>query len=151
MKTWFTKLLGVGAVALLLTACEKDEDRAVVYPSGGPTLTASSTSLGTLSMDNAAKEAVTFSWTPPNYGYAAAVTYTLQLDVKGNNFKAPSEFITSAASRTLTVSELNGVLLSLGIVPGSTGQLDVRVKSDVNNSTAYSQLSDVTSLTATPY
>ncbi|UOR03505.1 SusE domain-containing protein [Hymenobacter aerilatus] len=151
MKTWFTKILGVGAVALLLTACEKEDEKTVIHPSGGPTLTASSTALGTLSMDNAAKEAVTFNWTAPNYGYAAAVTYTLQLDVKGNNFKSPSEFTTTSSSRTLTVSELNSALLALGIAPGSAGQLDVRVKSDVGSNTAYAQLSSVTSLTATPY
>jgi len=151
MKTWFTKILGVGAVALLLTACEKDEDKAVIYPNGGPTLTASATTLGTLSIDNATKEAVTFNWTGADYGYTAAVTYTLQLDMKGNDFKSPSEFTTTASKRTFTVAELNSTLLGLGIAPGSAGQLDARVISNVSNNTDYSQLSGVTSLTATPY
>ncbi|QNE41722.1 SusF/SusE family outer membrane protein [Hymenobacter sp. NBH84] len=151
MKTWFTKILGIGAVALALTACEKDEDRAVISSNGGPTLTASSTALGALSADNAAKEAVVFNWTNADYGYPAAVTYTLQLDVKGNNFKSPSEFTTTATKRAFTVAELNSTLLALGIAPGSTGQLDARVLSNVSSNTTYAQQSGVTSVTAMPY
>lgn len=151
MTTWFTKLLRVGTVALLLTACEKDDDKTIIQPNGGPTLTASATALGTLSGDNAAKMAVTFTWTPPDYGYAAGVTYTLQLDVKGNNFKTPKEYTTTASTLTLTVAELNSALLALGVAPGAAGQLDARVKSDVSSNAAYSQLSGTTALTASPY
>ena len=151
MKTRFTQLLGVGAALLLLASCAKDEDKVMIQPSGGPALTASSTSLGVLAMDSAAKPAVTYSWTAPDYGYSAAVTYTLQLDKKGDDFKAPVEFTTTATRRTLTVAELNTTLLTLGVVPGTAGELAARVKADVTSSAAYTQLSDVASLTASPY
>lgn len=135
---------------LLFSSCQKDELKAVVQPGAAPTLQASTTTLALQSTD-AAKEAVTFSWGAVDYGYPAAVTYTLQFDKKGNGFKAPIE-IASANSlkKTFTVADVNTMLINLGVTPGSSGQIEARVKSDVSPGVA-SVVSAASTLTGTPY
>lgn len=145
----FLSLCGLFAL-LLLASCQKDEIRAVVQPGTAPTLTAS-TSTPTLQLADAAKEAVAFSWGAVDYGYPAAVTYTLQFDKKGNAFKAPVEIANgNALKKALSVAELNTMLINLGVAPGTSGQLEARVKSDVNAGVA-SVLSAASTITGTPY
>lgn len=53
--------------------------------------------------------------------------------------------------QTLTVAEVNTMLLKLGSAPGSAGQLDVRVKSEITGSPVQPVLSGTSTLTGTPY
>lgn len=148
MKSYLS-LCGFFAL-ILLTSCQKDEIRAVVQPGAAPTLTASATTLALQSTD-AAKDAVTFSWGAVDYGYPAAVTYTLQFDKKGNEFKAPIEVANAnVLTKTFSVAEFNTMLINLGVTPGASGQIEARVKSDINPGVA-SVTSAVSTLTGTPY
>lgn len=149
MKTQLLSWLGL-AVALLMAGCQKDEIKAVVQPGAAPALQASTTTLALQAAD-AAKDAITFSWGAVDYGYPAAVTYTLQFDKKGNSFKAPIEMANAnSLKKTFSVADFNALLISLGVTPGTSGQIEARIKSDVSPSVA-SVVSAASTITGTPY
>ncbi|GAA4466237.1 hypothetical protein GCM10023189_47950 [Nibrella saemangeumensis] len=151
MKTWYTKLFGLIAVLLAFTACEKDEERLVLRPGTGTMTVTPSAQSVTLSSSNAANEALRFSWPAADYGFNAAVNYVLQFARAGSNFTEPAEVtVGNALQKAFTVSELNALLLRLGLVPGTPAQVQVRVKSDVNPSVT-PVYSGTTTITATPY
>src|SRR5580658_477217 len=93
MKSVLTKFLALGSVALLmLSACKKELAPNVVSNGGKPgALTASVT---TLPLDktrlNDTTTVINFSFTAPSYGFAAAVTNTLQIDAAGDNWVNPT-------------------------------------------------------------
>ena len=149
MKTQIFNWFGLFTL-LLLAGCQKDEIKAVVQPGAAPTLQASATTL-TLQAADAAKDAVTFSWPAVDYGYPAAVTYTLQFDKKSNGFKAPIEITTgNSLNKSFSVADLNTMLINLGVTPGTAGQIEVRVKSDVSPAVP-SVISPTSTITGTPY
>ena len=147
---------------LLLTSivwsCKKDENK--IYFEGGtaPVLTASSTALP-LSFATAADEAVTFSWTNPNYKFTTgissqSVSYVLQIDTTGANFTNPNKkelAISQDLSQTISVGNFNDYLLNqLVLKPGKAHNLDVRIKSTLTNSSV-PLYSNVLNYTVTPY
>src|SRR5688500_2209230 len=77
-------------VAIIVWSCEKDETRVVAKTGEPGALVASQTSL-TLSSANAADTVQAFSWAPADYGFPAAVKYTLQIAKGGTDFAAPKE------------------------------------------------------------
>jgi len=90
-------------------------------------------------------------WLPViKIGYQAGLTYTIQIDKKGNNFASAREITATTPATTVTVSSLNTVLLNLGLSTGVSTQIDVRVKSviAVNETPVYS---NIINLTVTPY
>lgn len=150
MNIQLNPLLLLSLFALTLFACEKDEERIVVRQGTAPALTASASTL-VLDRANPGADALTFSATPSDYGFNAAVTYTLEMARKGNNF---SDSVVVALSNTrerkFTVGELNGILNRLELQPGSESQVEARVKSQVAPSIA-PVYSNVVTLSATPY
>jgi hypothetical protein len=130
MKRLLTKILAISCLGLLLLpSCKKDETRVVSSVGKVGTLTASSTSPA-LSKATSADVAVTFTWpATPVSGYAAKVTYTLQIDKKGNNFADAKEVTLTTASKTYTVGDLNEILLGLKLSFETATDVDVRVKS----------------------
>jgi hypothetical protein len=151
MKSLFYKLIIAGVALTTLGACEKEGEQLVLQPGGTVALTSSATSLSLTSAD-AAKEAVTFSWTPAAYGFNAPAAYTLQFDKAGNAFKTPVDVQAgNNLKQAFTVADFNTMLLKLGIAPGSAGQVDVRVKSDIAGSTVASIVSDTKTVSGRPY
>lgn len=141
-----------GALALLLVnGCKKDAVNVTATDGKAATLTASANTI-VLTSATAAANAVTFSWAKADYGYHAAIRYTVQLDKKGNNFSSPKEFAIDAADITkpLSVADLNNSLVLMGFTPGVAGGLEVRLKSELlaNVNALYS---NVLSFTVTPY
>jgi hypothetical protein len=133
-----------------LFACEKDEDRVVVKQGTAPALTASSSSL-VLSKEAANQEAVALSWTPSEYGFNAAVKYTLQFAKKGSNFAEPQNLeLANNREKKYTNAELNSLLNQMELTPGAAGEVEARVKSEIAASIE-PVYSNVLTLTATPY
>ncbi|WP_071595234.1 SusE domain-containing protein [Hymenobacter aerophilus] len=151
MKKLFTKLTGLGLVAaLFLTSCEKEGDKIMLNQTAAPQLQ-SSTATPALSRADADKPAVTYTWTPTNYGFAAAPTYTLEFDTKGNGFKSARTIsVGTATTHTLTVSELNGIYSDLKQPAGTASELEVRLQSVLQGNAAM-MMSDPTAIKATPY
>lgn len=132
-----------------LWSCEKDEVRAVMNEGVGTNITLSAPTL-VLSKDESDNQVLTVSWTAPDFGYAAAPSYLLQIDKKGGDFSEGYSTSTGAVlKKEFKGSELNAILLNLGLQPDQVQLLDVRVS--VVLSSATSILSPVASLSATPY
>jgi starch-binding outer membrane protein SusE/F len=149
-------------LSLLLTtvvwSCSKDEKK--IYYEGGtsPVLTSTKT---TLVLTDATKlnDAVTFSWTNPNYRFTTGISsqnvnYILEIDTTGANFTSVNKqslAISNYLNVTFSVGYFNSVLANqLLIKTGMPHNLDIRIKSTlVNNSVPL--YSNVVKLTATPF
>src|ERR1700674_314096 len=90
MKSLFNKLLLISMASCLFYSCKKDEVKTILKTGAAPSLTASQSTL-VLSAANATDTSEVFSWTASDYGYKAAVKYTLQIAKAGTNFAAPKE------------------------------------------------------------
>lgn len=151
MKKIFFSILALSGLALLmLSSCKKDETRVTSSLGNTGTLAVSSTSPA-LSLATGANVATTFSWpATPVSGVASTVTYTIQIDKKGNNFKSPREIAASSLNTPVTVVALNMALLNLNLPVDVPAQVEVRVKSVIAANVAPTYSSVVT-LTVTPY
>lgn len=140
-----------GLASIMLASCKKEEEQAVLKPGAAPTLTATSTQL-TLEQANGSNPGITFNWPAAQFGYNAAVTYSLQLAVKGSNFVSASTTeigLGNTLSKAFTVKEINMELLK--IVPaGVTSDIDARIKATVGDVVA-PVYSNVFSFKATTY
>ncbi|NDE77829.1 MAG: SusF/SusE family outer membrane protein, partial [Chitinophagaceae bacterium] len=72
----------------------------------------------------------TFSWTRSFVGYTGDITYTLQYDSAGKNFTSPRDFAVglNRLNVTLTNFEMNETALNDGVVGGTTGRIEYRVR-----------------------
>jgi len=158
MKNIFKFVFLFFLLTALVWSCKKDEHK--IYFEGGtaPVLSASSTTIP-LSYANAANNAVTFSWTNPEYKFTTGissqnVSYVLEIDTTGANFTNPNKkelAISQDLSQTITVANFNDYLLNqLVIKPGKTHNLDIRIKSTLTNSSV-PEYSNVLQYTVTPY
>jgi starch-binding outer membrane protein SusE/F len=151
MKKLLLNIFFFSVAALLLSSCKKDETRAVMSQSTAPTLTASTVSPALLQA-NAASDAVTFTWGGSEYGFPAAVNYTLQLSRKGTNWAAASTTdinLSNNTSRKFTIGDLNRELLKF-LPAGQANDVDVRVRAEISPSLA-PVYSNVVTLRTTPY
>jgi hypothetical protein len=153
MKKWLLNAAVVCALGFGFTACEKDEDRTVVNVGAMPTLTTSANGI-TLTRANANEAGTTFSWTPADFGYQAAVSYTLEFAKAGTNFATVKAFpMGTMMTKTFTKGELNQVYndldCSLPATPAAI-PLNVRVRASVGDKFAPS-MSQMLTLTATPF
>lgn len=150
MKIWFKHIFILSVCSLALFSCEKDEDRVYLNVGDSPELTASESEV-VLSSEQEAEDVITFTWTAPDYGFRAAVDYSLQFAVKGNDFANPVEVsVGENRESTLTVRRLNTVANQLGLTAGTASEIEVRVESNVA-STVEPLYSSLITLTVTPY
>lgn len=128
-------------MAILLVACDKDEKQ--VYFNGGtaPTLTANQTDSIPLSFVNKDNEAVKLNWTNPEYQFSTGinsqdVTYLLEIDTTGANFKNPARQSISLSrdlSWNITQGQLNDYLLNqLVLVPGMVHNVEMRITASIS-------------------
>lgn len=147
-------ILTVFVGLLAFVSCEKDEDRAVI--SDTPTAPAfTNLSDGALTLLKAdADKSIAYEWSLADFGFAASVTYTLQLDLQGNNFADPIELGNTNNAGTLSIltSELNNEILGLKADPQdpSPMAMEFRVKASVS-AKADPAYSSVVKKTITPY
>lgn len=145
-------------LTLIVWSCSKDEKK--IYFEGGtaPVLTSNVTVID-LNFANADNDAVTFSWTNPNYNFTTGVSsqnvsYVLEIDTTGSNFTNPNKkelAISQDLTQTIIVSAFNDYLLNqLVLLPGMEHNLDIRIKSTLINSSV-PLYSNVLSFTVTPY
>jgi starch-binding outer membrane protein SusE/F len=150
MKKSIQSSILIALAVVSFCSCEKDEIKTIAYTGRPGSLTASPTTL-VLTSTNANDTVETFSWVPTDYGYQAAVKYTLQIAKGGTNFTAPKEInMGSATQQKFSGADFNQMAIILGLPPGSPGQLDVRVKSSISDSIK-AVYSNNTTLTVTPY
>ncbi|GAA3996261.1 hypothetical protein GCM10022408_03560 [Hymenobacter fastidiosus] len=155
MKTWITQTaLGfLATMAIALTSCEKDETKVVLTMGAAPQLKASATTAA-LTPATAAASAVTYTWTPAEFGYKAGVAYTLQFAKQGTNFATPQEFdLGPVLTKSFTVGELNKVYngLDCNIVSGVSTRLEVRVKAAIVGGKVDPVYSPLSGIQASPF
>jgi starch-binding outer membrane protein SusE/F len=144
---------------LILASCKKDENK--IYYEGGtaPVLTATVSSNIPLAFVNKDKEALTLSWTNPNYMFTTGVSsqdvnYVIEFDTVGANFTSPqkqSVVVSKEMSRTFTQNQINDYLLNqMDLQVDKPHNIEIRVKSTLaNNSAAIA--SNVLTYTVTPF
>lgn len=158
MKNILKTLLLLVTGATLLYACKKDENQVIFEGGTEPVLAASSTTLP-LAFVNQDQNAITLSWTNPNYQFNTGlssqdVTYTIEIDTVGANFTNPKKQSVTVAndlSRAFTQGQFNDYLLNqLQLVPGMPHNIEVRVISTLLNNTV-PLISNKLSFTVTPF
>ncbi len=135
---------------IILFSCEKDETKAVLSDTPGePGLNVPSTEL-VLQRANATQVLV-FSGAAADFGFPAAISYTLEAIKSGASFDSPTIIATAAVDTfALTVADLNAKLLDMGIAEYSATQVEMRVKATLT-STVPAAYSAVKVVTATLY
>ena len=140
------------AVSTVLWSCDKEETQAVLKPGGATTLTSTATTL-VLLQANAGNAAVTFTWNKADFGYQAAINYTIQLCKGGTNFASTATTtevaMGTALTKSFTVGEFNAKMQEI-ISDGVASAVDVRIKSSVGT-TVDPIYSNVISMTITSY
>lgn len=135
---------------LLFASCKKDGTQTVAS-NGTPSVLSSTQTTLVLTAANAAQTATVFNWTASSFGYSAGVSYSLQIDTAGDNFKTPKEVaLGPLLTQSYTVADLNALLIQLGVKAGKASKVEVRTKASISDkfTPAYS---NVVTLTVTPY
>jgi hypothetical protein len=152
MKNIVNKIIIMFLGSVVLWGCTKDDTLTKVGTAVAPALTSSATAPLTLTEANKANTALTLNWSAAEFGYNAAVTYTVQFATSGTNFASPKEVTMDAGKLQLkyTVEELNSFLQFAGYDYGVSSTIDIRVKATINSAIA-PVYSNVKTLTVTPY
>lgn len=95
---------------------------------------------------------LTFKWQAPNYGFDAAVSYTLKMDLAGASFANAIDIATGTAdSAVVTYDKINTALLTLGASSGDAKNVQIKVVAKVVGLTPEKISSDSISMTLTAY
>jgi hypothetical protein len=138
MKKFLNKFLVIAVASAVLGSCKKDETKAVLSagtPASGLTATPSTVVLTKATENN---KATTFTFSAANFGFNAAITYTLQFAKPGNNFVTLGtiELPGNSTSQDVTVRTLNIAALNAGIDTNTSQPLEVRLKADIGHGSA---------------
>ena len=159
MKKTLTYILAAIGMVTLVLSCKKDENR-ITLEAGTPPVLSSST-VGTVPLNFATKEqeAIRLRWTNPNYKFTTGpssqnVTYLLEIDTGGSNFKNPNRKVVSLnGDLDLAISQttFNDYLLSeMRLTAGKTYNLEMRVTATLTGNNA-ALPSNILKFSATPY
>ncbi len=121
------------ALVLGMSSCKKDEDRVVFDPAKVVAPQLNSELDGTqieITTDNIDSAGLVLNWTASDYGFNAAITYTVQMDLQENNFTNAFALGTTSGETSLNVSynDLNNFLLLMENDPESPVALDVEFR-----------------------
>lgn len=150
---------------IFLSACKKEGTDVTLLGGKAPVLKASLSDSIPLSSATAGNQAITFSWTNPNYQFSNGisslnVTYTLQFDTAGANFTSPnmqSIQISPDLGTSFTVNDFNSLIANkLLLSTGQSHTVQVRVVASIAPYTSGSPnvapiASNVLTFKVTPY
>ncbi len=148
MKLFKNKILILFAFAATLVSCYEDEI-VRMDPTASTELTMSTTDI-VLEKDKVGQDVLTVDWTEPNFGFSAAASYQIIIDLSGNNFASPQTIPAgNDFSKTFENEELNKILLNLGIEPGTATDLQMKVKAILSGESSFD--SNTNDFSATAY
>lgn len=134
---------------LALASCKKDGIMLTATKGTQPVLTASANNLQFTQADSSSN-GITITWTASDYGYPAAVSYTLQFSEHDSAFSSMSEIgMGTALTKSYTVAAFNNLVLSLNYPVAVKDTVLVRVKSQITPTVFV--YSDVMQIITTPY
>lgn len=156
MKNWINNILIVLIGIIIFTACVEDDDPEA--PSGGeaPAFGELTNDLSSndiiLAQENDSSAFVNLSWSEVNFESDVPVKYTIELAFAGEEFKTAVGIVTKEdiTSYTVLVAEINAAMISLGVAPGESVAVEIRVRAWPDFLTDPS-LSDPIQVTLTPY
>lgn len=131
MKNIFNKILGMLLFSVMLFSCTNEIERIVIAPNGAPSGVAIDNNKPLICTTENAKDTVfVISWEPADFGKDISSVYTLQIDVKGNNFASPQEVTVGNCVyvKHLTSDNLNSIMHKLVQPIDVATDLEVRVK-----------------------
>ena len=132
-------------------SCEEFETEPVIKYRGAPNLSFNGSSSILLSQETAGNVAFSLSWSTADFGYFAAVNYSVQMGIGGTSFGTQRELTTtSKLNYSINEGALNDILVMLEQEPGVPVDLEVRLKAFVSDNTD-PQYSKVFSFTAVPF
>lgn len=143
----------IAACLFAFTACDKEEMGPVMSTNpGSPTITAPESGQSyTLDEEQADETLLTMEWTEPDYGFPSAPTFIVQMDEAGDDFGDPIRLgSVNGTSYSVTVGEMNSMLLGAGLPSGEASTLEFRVMASLSDSLD-KQVSEPISLAITPY
>ena len=153
MKNITKSILALFAVVALSCSVEDVQDRPVIEGINSPLLTAPTAGSGyVLKPENATAQAERFTWKSANFGGDVQVNYVVEMDKKGNGFKAPKEIGSALPSEnqvSVSVESMNGAALVLKATPFSPIEFEVRVKATAG--TLPAMYSSVVGIVVTAY
>src|SRR5688572_13920384 len=141
---------------LLAVSCETDVVKPILSDDSAftaPALTNSATAAEVEFLpENADDPYETLSWSKANYdGMALATTYTVEID-DDEDFSDPKVLATTIGTTlTITVGQLNDMMLSLGVPGFEEGTVYIRVKSVITGQPNEPLVSGTITRTATTY
>jgi len=149
----FKYLFSLIFISGVVASCSDDDYTQLDGTAQAPALTVAGDTTQVLLSDNADMEAVTFSWNEVTFNVnVQPVTYILEMALGGTNFAAPAVLQNSSdLSYTMTVGQLNSRAIALGILPETQGTIDVRVTARIGETSSHDLVSQVITLTVTPY
>ena len=130
MKNRMNQIVGMLLCSLLLFSCESDLEKQQVAPGSAPTGVAVDKNTPLVcTAENAKDVAFTITWAAADFGADISSTYTLQIDVAGNNFAAPQEVVAgnNTFRKELTSDNLNSIMHKLGQPVDVATDLEVRI------------------------
>ena len=153
MKKLSILILSILSV-VALSSCDKGDMGPVANTSdpGSPSITSPESGQSyTLNEDQADDTLMTMEWSNPDYGFSAAPSYSIEMDSTGHQFEDPTQ-IASVTGNTfsVTVGEMNSILLGAGFPFGEPISLEFRVIASLSDSLEQ-QVSDPVNLTVTAY
>ncbi|MFR9503828.1 MAG: SusE domain-containing protein [Rikenellaceae bacterium] len=156
MKKILKYISAFSAAAMMVVGCTADFDQAVYDPANATAAAIEDLDANyVLLVDNSADVAITFKWSEPDFGYTAAATNKLEIDVEGKEFAGAATLtsINLGGEYAVTVKDLNSTLLGLlngyGMEIAAT-DFQVRVVSSISDY-ATPLYSNVVSTNITPY
>ena len=144
MKIILNKILILIVAATFLASCDKEE--LTVLNSNATTEVSVSASDVVLDKDAAGQDALTVSWTDPDFGYDAGAEYKIVFTA---GEKSETVVAGTNLSKVFETVQLNKVLLKLGLKGGTPTEISVQIQ--VVLSIYHSLSSNSTSFTATAY
>ncbi len=127
------------AMALSFFACEEKTFDPTVNPNTPPTLVTPSAGASFVLVEGDIDNQLSaFEWTEADFGYQAAVTYTLEFDVAGNNFENPTTLGSGIelSQDDVTVGQMNNILNAQGYPANVENALEIRVCASVSDEVA---------------
>jgi len=119
---------------LIMVSCDKAEMGPVILDNPtAPVITAPAAESNIEITEGNFGDVLEFVWTASDYGFEAAVNYTVQADVGDNGFAEPVELFNSSELKgSINYEELNNKLLAAGAIAGASNDLMFRVVSSIS-------------------
>lgn len=132
-------------------ACTEEERTVISENPDSPVLTSPSSGQSIVLLSETKTELLEFSFNPANFGFSAAVTYTVQMAESGSSFENPLEVGKSnGADITITQASLNQRLIGRGYMPDEGVEMDVRLIASLGESVT-PLYSEIATVSVTPY